>query len=50
MRILHCADLHLDAKMTTHLSKEKAKERLHFRAIRVSAAKDSLLASRVTLA
>ena len=27
MRILHCADLHLDAKMTTYLSKEKAKER-----------------------
>ena len=27
MRILHCADLHLDSKMTTHLSKEKAKER-----------------------
>ena len=27
MRILHCADLHLDAKMTTHLSKEKARER-----------------------
>lgn len=27
MRILHCADLHLDSKMTTHLSKEQAKER-----------------------
>ncbi len=27
MRILHCADLHLDSKMTAHLSPEKAKER-----------------------
>lgn len=27
MRILHCADLHLDSKMTANLSKEKAKER-----------------------
>ena len=27
MRILHCADLHLDAKMTSNFSKEKAKER-----------------------
>lgn len=27
MRILHCADLHLDSKMPTHLSKEQAKER-----------------------
>ena len=27
MKIIHCADLHLDSKMTTNLSKEKAKER-----------------------
>lgn len=27
MRLIHCADLHLDSNMTTHLSKEKAKER-----------------------
>lgn len=27
MKIIHCADLHLDAKMSAHLSKEKAKER-----------------------
>jgi len=27
MRIIHCADLHLDSKMETNLSKEKAKER-----------------------
>lgn len=27
MRIIHCADLHLDSKMTANLSKEKAKER-----------------------
>lgn len=27
MRLIHCADLHLDSVMTTHLSKEKAKER-----------------------
>lgn len=27
MKIIHCADLHLDSKMTTHLSKEQAKER-----------------------
>lgn len=27
MKLIHCADLHLDSVMTTHLSKEKAKER-----------------------
>ena len=27
MRIIHCADLHLDAKMTAHLSREQAKQR-----------------------
>lgn len=27
MKLIHCADLHLDAKMTSNLSKEKAKER-----------------------
>ena len=27
MKILHCADLHLDSKMTANLDKEKAKER-----------------------
>ena len=27
MKIIHCADLHLDSKMETNLSKEKAKER-----------------------
>lgn len=27
MKILHCADLHLDSKMETHLSPNKAKER-----------------------
>lgn len=27
MRIIHCADLHLDAKMTANLSKEQARER-----------------------
>lgn len=27
MKIIHCADLHLDSKMTSNLSKEKAKER-----------------------
>lgn len=27
MKIIHCADLHLDSKMTTNLSKERAKER-----------------------
>lgn len=27
MRILHCADLHLDSVMNTHLTSEKAKER-----------------------
>ena len=27
MKIIHCADLHLDSKMETHLSKEKARER-----------------------
>ena len=27
MKIIHCADLHLDSKMNTHLSKDKARER-----------------------
>ena len=27
MKIIHCSDLHLDSKMETNLSKEKAKER-----------------------
>lgn len=27
VKLIHCADLHLDSVMTTHLSKEKAKER-----------------------
>lgn len=27
MKIIHCADLHLDAKMTAHLTKEQARER-----------------------
>ena len=27
MKIIHCADLHLDSKMTANLDKEKAKER-----------------------
>lgn len=27
MKLIHCADLHLDAKMTSNLDKEKAKER-----------------------
>ena len=27
MKIIHCADLHLDSKMETNLDKEKAKER-----------------------
>lgn len=27
MKLIHCADLHLDSAMTTHLSKEKALER-----------------------
>ena len=27
MKFIHCADLHLDAKMTSNFSKEKAKER-----------------------
>ena len=27
MKIIHCADLHLDSKMNAHLSKEQAKER-----------------------
>ena len=27
MKIIHCADLHLDSKMTANLTKEKAKER-----------------------
>lgn len=27
MRFIHCADLHLDSRMTTHLSGEKARER-----------------------
>ena len=26
MKLIHCADLHLDSSMTTHLTKEKAKE------------------------
>ena len=27
MKLLHCADLHLDSKMTSNLTKEKARER-----------------------
>ena len=27
MKIIHCADLHLDSDMTSNLTKEKAKER-----------------------
>ena len=27
MKIIHCADLHLDSKMETNLTKEQAKER-----------------------
>lgn len=27
MKIIHCADIHLDSKMDTHISKEQAKER-----------------------
>ncbi len=27
MKIIHCADLHLDSRMNTHLSKEQARER-----------------------
>ena len=27
MRLIHCADLHLDSAMTTHLSPDKTKER-----------------------
>ena len=27
MKILHCADVHLDSKMTANLEKDKAKER-----------------------
>ena len=27
MKLIHCADIHLDSKMTSNLSKEKAKER-----------------------
>ena len=27
MRIIHCADLHLDSKMTANLDSKKAKER-----------------------
>ncbi len=27
MRLIHCADLHLDSRLTTNLNKEKAKER-----------------------
>ena len=27
MKLIHCADLHLDAKMTSNLDKEKARER-----------------------
>lgn len=29
MKIIHCADLHLDSKMRTNLDKDKAKERRH---------------------
>ena len=27
MRIIHCADIHLDSALTTHLDKEKARTR-----------------------
>lgn len=27
MRLIHCADIHLDSRMNANLSKEKAKER-----------------------
>ena len=27
MKIIHCADLHLDSKMTANLSKDQARER-----------------------
>ena len=27
MKIIHCADLHLDSKMTSNLDREKARER-----------------------
>ena len=27
MRIIHCADLHLDSRLQTHLNREKAKMR-----------------------
>ena len=27
MKLIHCADLHLDSKMSANLDKEKAKER-----------------------
>ena len=27
MKIIHCADIHLDSKMESNLSKEKARER-----------------------
>ena len=27
MKIIHCADMHLDSKMTANLTKEQAKER-----------------------
>lgn len=27
MKLIHCADLHLDSKMESHLSKEQAKQR-----------------------
>ena len=27
MKLIHCADLHLDSDMTSNLTKEKAKER-----------------------
>ena len=27
MKIIHCADVHLDSRMLRHLSKEQAKER-----------------------
>ena len=29
MRIIHCADIHLDSQMTANLDKVKAKERKH---------------------
>ncbi len=27
MKLIHCADIHLDSRMNTHLDKDKAKER-----------------------